>query len=202
MYYFYSPFVIFGMLINKVKRRYMMKETVEIWRPVVGYEGLYEVSNMGRVRSLNYNRTGKVKVLKNVLQVRDGYLFVCLRKNGEQKIKKIHRLVAEAFIPNPDNLPQVNHKDEDKTNNCSWNLEFCDQFYNNHYSKNWLRAIPAAVKTNSKPVLQFTKTGELIAEFFSAADAERKTGIWATTISKVCLGKQKTAGSYIWKFKN
>ena len=104
---------------------------IEEWRPVVGYEGLYEVSNTGQVRSLDrfYYRLHKGKVLSPTKD-RYGYLTVTLNCNGKSKTIKIHRLVAQAFLPNPDNLPQVNHKDEDKTNNNVTNLEWCTAKYN------------------------------------------------------------------------
>ena len=103
----------------------------EIWRPIEGYEGLYEVSNLGRVRSLDrfYYRLHKGKVLSPTKD-RYGYLTVTLNCNGKSKTIKIHRLVAQAFLPNPDNLPQVNHKDEVKSNNCVDNLEWCSAKYN------------------------------------------------------------------------
>ena len=104
---------------------------IEEWRPVVGYEGLYEVSNTGQVRSLDrfYYRLHKGKVLSPTKD-RYGYLTVTLNCNGKSKTIKIHRLVAQAFLPNPDNLPQVNHKDEVKTNNSVDNLEWCTAKYN------------------------------------------------------------------------
>ena len=104
---------------------------IEEWRPVVRYEGLYEVSNTGQVRSLDrfYYRLHKGKVLSPTKD-RYGYLTVTLNCNGKSKTIKIHRLVAQAFLPNPDNLPQVNHKDEDKTNNNVTNLEWCTAKYN------------------------------------------------------------------------
>lgn len=109
---------------------------MEEWRTIPGYEGLYEVSNTGRVRSLdrydsrNCFRKGKVlsPVKSNI-----GYLLVSLCCNGKYKGFTVHRLVAQAFIPNPDNLPEINHKDEDKTNNSVENLEWCDRKYNNNY---------------------------------------------------------------------
>ena len=110
----------------------------EIWRPVVGYEGLYEVSNTGRVRSLDRYVKGKGyrlhkgKVLSPIKN-KDGYLTVNLCCNGKIQHKTIHRLVIQTFIPNPDNLPEVNHLDEDKTNNSVDNLEWCTCSYNNNY---------------------------------------------------------------------
>ena len=114
--------------------------TEEIWRPVVGYEGLYEVSSYGRVRSLDRYVKGKSesyrlikgKVLSGSI-TKDGYVRCLIKVNGVGRSYFVHRLVAEAFIPNPDNLPQVNHKDEDKTNNNVDNLEWCDAKYNNNY---------------------------------------------------------------------
>ena len=103
----------------------------EIWKDIPGYEGKYEVSNLGNVRSLNYNRSGEPKLLKqgNV----NGYKVVILYKDGKKKTCNVHRLVAMTFIPNPDNLPIVNHKDEDKSNNNVNNLEWCTYKYNNTY---------------------------------------------------------------------
>lgn len=108
----------------------------EIWKDILGYEGFYQVSSFGRVRSLdrydsrNYFRKGRILKLS---ADRKGYLRVGLHSNGKEKFYSVHRLVAEAFIHNPDNLPEVNHIDEDKTNNRVENLEFCDSKYNNNY---------------------------------------------------------------------
>ena len=127
--------------------------TEEIWRPIEGYEGLYEVSSYGRVRSLDkyvkcdYEkyRLHKGKVLSPGKD-KDGYLSVVLSCNGKLHLKKIHRLVAEAFIPNPDNLPQVNHKDEDKTNNRVDNLEWCNRKYNCNYGSRNIRRRETLIK--------------------------------------------------------
>ena len=108
----------------------------EIWKDIEGYEGYYQVSNFGNVRSVDrvieysdgVKRLRKGRILKPYKN-RDGYLTCDLRKNSKHKISKIHRLVSEAFIPNPSNLPEVNHKDEDKTNNCVDNLEWCTRSY-------------------------------------------------------------------------
>lgn len=104
----------------------------QIWKDIKGYKGKYQVSNTGKVRSMNYRNTGKGKLMK--LGIRNaGYLQLGLYKDGKYKYYLVHRLVAEAFIPNPNNLPQVNHIDENKTNNCVWNLEWCNAKYNSNY---------------------------------------------------------------------
>lgn len=113
---------------------------IEEWRPVIGYEGLYEVSNLGRVRSVDryvkskgesyWLRKGK---MLSPAKDKNGYLKVNLSCNGKNNIIRVHRLVAQVFIHNPDNLPEINHKDEDKTNNRVDNLEWCDRKYNNNY---------------------------------------------------------------------
>ena len=113
---------------------------MEEWKSIPGYEGLYEVSNLGRVRSVDRY----VKYLNGMIHLHkgkvlspgirsDGYLQVSLCCNGKYKTIAVHRLVAQAFIENPDNLPEINHKDEDKTNNSVDNLEWCDRSYNNTY---------------------------------------------------------------------
>lgn len=104
----------------------------QIWKDIEGYEGLYQVSNTGKVRSLNYKGTGKKKIWKYAITV-NTYKQIALCKNGEIKYYYIHRLVAQAFIPNPNNYPVVNHKDENKSNNVVWNLEWCTQEYNCNY---------------------------------------------------------------------
>lgn len=104
----------------------------QIWKDVKGYEGLYQVSNTGRVRSLNYRNTGKVQVLKSQGQTQ-AYLLVRLCKEGASKLYLIHRLVAEAFIPNPNNYKEINHVDENKQNNIVSNLEWCTREYNQNY---------------------------------------------------------------------
>ena len=100
-----------------------MSKQIEEWKPVIGYEGIYEVSDCGNVRSLNYNKSGKVKLLKQIT-AKDGYLVVCLHKNGKQKEGKVHRLVATAFIPNPDNKPCIDHistiRNDNRVENLRW----------------------------------------------------------------------------------
>ena len=128
----------------------------EIWRPIEGYEGLYEVSNTGQVRSLDryvidslgHRKFYKGKVLIPV-KSNLGYLFVSLYCNGKHKRITVHRLVAQTFISNPDNLPEVNHRDEDKTNNRIDNLEFCDHKYNMNFGTRNIRRRETAIKNGS-----------------------------------------------------
>ena len=113
---------------------------MEEWRAVPGYEGLYEVSNKGNVRNVRRN------TLLRLPKTNKGYIRVCLCKNGKIYGKFVHRLIAQAFLPNPDNLPQVNHLDEDKSNNCVDNLEWCDGKYNVNYGTRNIRAKETAIK--------------------------------------------------------
>lgn len=176
---------------------------VEIWKAVVGHEGLYEVSNLGNVRRLptegtvgtgNYARDGRIlKSRKN----NKGYSLVDLWSNGKREQKLVHRLVAEAFIPNPDNLPEVNHKDENPSNCCLNNLEWCTHLYNSRYG---IRNIKIA-RANSKVVLQFDLEGRFVKKYPSTMDVQRETGIGNSRISECCRGKRKKAGGYIWEYE-
>ncbi len=164
----------------------------EEFKDIENYEGLYKISNFGRVYSV---KSGKfLKPQKH----KDNYLLVNLYKNEKMKTYKIHRLVAQAFIPNPLNLPQINHKDENKANNNVSNLEWCNSKYNINYGTRTEKV----TEKLSKPVLQFTKDGELVAEYPSTQEAARQTGIVQNNISSCCLGSRKSAGNYVWKFKD
>lgn len=160
-------------------------EYMALYKDVKGYEGLYLISDEGEVISLKHD---KPKRLKTGLRGRDGlfYEFVSLAKNGENKCFSVHRLVAEAFLDNPNNFPEVNHKDENPLNNCVDNLEWCTRQYNIDYSK-------------SKRVEQF-ENGEKIAEYKSIAEASRQTGIKRTAINNNLTGWSETAGGYTWKY--
>lgn len=172
----------------------------EICKDIKEYENMYQISNIGRVKSLENNKTKKEKILKPSVN-KIGYLNVKLYKNRKFKSFIVHRLVAEAFILSPNNLPQVNHKNEIKTDNRVENLEWCDAKYNNNYGTRLERV--AEKTTNgkcSKPVLQIDQlTDAIIAEFPSINEVERQLGI--SHISECCLGKRNTAGGFKWKYK-
>ncbi len=164
----------------------------EIWKDIKDFEGLYQISNLGRVKSLERidksNHLVKEKILK-IFKTRNGYLKVVLCKNGKQKNYDIHRLVAQAFITNPDNLPQVNHKDENKENNCVWNLEFCSCSYNTNYgTRNQKVSEKMTNGKLSKKVLQYDLEGNFIREFPSLMEVKRQFGYELNNISKCCRG--------------
>ena len=160
----------------------------EEFRAVKGYEGLYEVSNYGRVRSL---KNGKERILKGAINC-DGYLYVDLCKNSRHLKYYIHRLVAIAAIPNPYGLPQVNHINEDKQSNVVTNLEWCDAKYNVNYG--------TATQRRSKCVYQYSVSGEFVAEYPSIREAARQNGIWHSSINHCCNSTQNSAGGYVWSF--
>ena len=189
---------------------------IEVWKTAVYdgivYEGLYRVSNLGKILSLNYRNTGKPGLM-NPRKRKDGYSEVQLSKNKERKNCYVHRLVAETFLPNPDNLPEVNHKDEDKTNNFVFlnedgsvdkeksNLEWKTHKDNvNHGTRNERASKANTNGKCSKPVLQFTLDGEFIREWPSAMECERN-GFDQSNVSACCRGRIKSAYGYIWKHK-
>lgn len=177
---------------------------MEIWKDIKDFEGLYQVSNFGRVRSLNYGGTGKVKLLRPG-EDSNGYLQVFLYKNGKRKAFQVHRLVAKVFLPNWFDEPQVNHKDENKHNNfCGTpendfndgNLEWCDAKYNSNYGTRNERV----AEKQSKPVIQLTKTGELVREWPSIREAGRN-GFHQSSVTRCCRGKLKTHKGFHWEYK-
>ena len=202
----------------------------EEWRYIKEYEGLYQVSSLGRVKSLNYRNSNKEKILKLNLN-KSGYLHICLSKNGKVKAFNVHRLVAQAFIPNPNNYPIINHKDEDKSNNCVNNLEWCTYGYNSNYGTckhriSTTKKEKGMAKGKNNPFYgkhhtEYSKkkisenhkvrkvkcitTGK---EFNTIKEAGEYYKIkYSTNISKCCRGVQKSAGKHpvtgeklVWKY--
>lgn len=200
----------------------------EIWKDVVEYEGFYEVSNLGNVRSVSRRartwygeRMVNGKILKFVNNV--GYNTVSLCKNGVIKNQFVHRLVAMAFIDNPDNKPQIDHKNRNTKDNRVENLHWVTAHenamnpltrieksgenhfnYGNKYTEEFKRKLRDGHKSEHIPVLQYSKEGELLYEYESILEASRQTGINTTHISRCCKGLKnyKTAKGYIWRYKN
>jgi len=176
----------------------------EEWRVVVGWEGLYQVSNLGRVKSLPRPRNAKHPYItkERILRPRKvgkdrEYLSVALCYEGRYKQEKVHRLVARAFIPNPHGYKEINHKDENKGNNISSNLEWCSRSYNVNYGSGNAKRI----RTTREPVLQYTLDGVFIAEYNSFAEAAKVVGGSGANISHVVNGDYRTHRGYIWKRK-
>lgn len=161
----------------------------EIWKPVDGFNGFYEVSDLGRIRSTNR----LLKQRKN----NKGYFMVDLYKNNLRNQYLVHRLVAFAFVDNPQNYPCVNHKDENRENNKADNLEWCTQKYNMNYG-----SCPQRIgKANGKGVIQYDKSGNVVGKYISIIFAERMTGISNGSIGDCLHGRRKTAGGYLWRYE-
>lgn len=163
---------------------------MEIWKDIKNYEGIYQISNLGEIKN-------KEKVLKQY--VKKGYYTIGLRKNGKRKFYQVHRLVAQTFLDNNENFPQVNHKDENKLNNNVNNLEWCSASYNNCYGTRIERV--AQNNKNRQPVLLYDKSGNFIAEYFSVMEASRKTNIKPSCIVKSCKKRNYNPRKYIWRYK-
>lgn len=182
----------------------------EIWKPINGYDGLYEISNLGSIKSLERkvnSRYGTHHTIKeqviNCAISKDGYCTVMLYKNGKSERKRIHRLVYEAFICSIPKGYDIHHINNNKQDNRLENLELIEHILHIKNHKNEKDCIKAVVERCSKPVIQYLND-ELIAEYSSAVEAERQTGIDNAHISACCNNKpkHKTAGGYIWKFKS
>ena len=176
----------------------------EIWKQIAGYEELYEISSFGNVRSLDRvvpHTTKRQKRCAGKTISHDinwaGYHRVTLFKEHKRTRYAVHRLVAEAFVPNINNLPQINHKDENPHNNCASNLEWCDNKYNINYGTRTERASSHL----RKPVLQLDMNGAVVGRYISQNEAERQTGILQSCISRVCLGGARQSGGYIWRYE-
>ena len=165
----------------------------EIWRDIEGYEGLYQISNKGRVKSLY---KGSERILRPVID-KHGYMFVYLYNDNVRKYFKLHRLVAQAFISNPNNLNEVNYKDENKLNNCVENLEWMRHIDNCNYGTRNERITGRP----SIAILQYSKSGEFIKEWPSSREVKRVLGIDNSHIIACCKGKLKSSGGFIWKYK-
>ena len=167
---------------------------MEVWKCICGYEGSYQVSNLGNVRSLNYRRTGKVK---NLVPKKNncGRLWVDLK--GKPFL--IHRLVAEAFIPNRYNLPQINHKDENPKNNKVDNLEWCSGEYNRmQYIQN--HSDYGRKRERLENILQLNLDGTIVREWNCVRDIVAETGMNQWSITQCCDGKRKTAYGFRWRY--
>jgi len=164
----------------------------EVFLDIPNYEGLYQVSNFGNVKN---TRTRK---LLRPAKDTSGYKFVYLYKNNSRKAISVHRCVALAFLPNPNNYPQINHRDEDKTNNFVDNLEWCDNKYNANYGTRTKRS----AESHQKPILQFDKKGLYLRDWSSITNASKDLNIQYSSISQCCSGHRGSAGGYIWKYKN
>ena len=173
----------------------------EIWKDIKDYEGLYQISNLGNIRTIDgYN----IKPW-----ITRGYCYVALSKNGNSKKYRVHRLVAQAFIINPNNLQIINHKDENKQNNRVDNLEWCTQYENVHkyfdtkpekYNKSKKSIKKIKNYHLSRKILQLDKNGIILNTWNSMMDIERNLGIKSGNISLCCRGIKPTAKGYIWRY--
>ena len=168
---------------------------MEEWKDIKNYEGLYQISSLGRVKSLPKERNNGINneiILKQCTD-KKGYKRVNLYKNKKSTRVLVHRLVAEAFLNNPNNYPLINHKDENPSNNKVENLEWCTYKYNNEYN--------GKHKKSCKPVIQYDKNMNFINVFESAREASRILKIQYKNISACCRGLRNSCGGYKWKFK-
>ena len=164
----------------------------EYWKDIAGFEGKYQISSLGRIKSYLVDNSGRIM---RPMVCTNGYLRIDLRKNGRYYKYLIHRLVAEAFLPNPNNFEYVNHKDETRDNNCVNNLEWCTKKYNLNYGTIKERQR----KAKEIPVLQFTKNGEFVRQWDSSMEVEKTLGWDRSAILRCCNGKQATSHNYVWK---
>lgn len=173
----------------------------ELWKDVKGYEGLYQVSNLGNVRSLVRQTKGKLLAQSK----RRGYLYVGLYKKDDcenRTIKQVlvHRLVAEAFVSNPNSYNEVNHIDECKTNNRADNLEWCSHKYNINYGMGAIRRKQHSGEPFAKAVIQKDLEGNVLKRWRSLGEIERKTGMAKSGICRCCNRQNATAYGYVWVY--
>lgn len=184
----------------------------EIWKEIPGWEGFYEASNLGEIRSIRRVVTRpngrplpvNSKILSQATN-KYGYKAVVLCRHGVMKTMAVHRLIAMTFIPNDCNYPTVNHKNEVKSDNRAENLEWCTLAYNIRYGTCQARRAQKVKKNNpktSRPVIMMDLSGGALQEFPSLMEAQRQTGVKNQNIWECCAGgRSKTAGGYKWKFK-
>ena len=180
--FYYIISVVYLIITKNIK-----KKKKKIWAVKDGFL----VLRNGTIFSLNWYNTGKCVEVK---QSKDGRGYLQFRCNGRKTL--VHRFVAECFLPNPENLPCINHKDENKTNNCVENLEWCTHKYNLNYGTRNERI----GETNSKKVLQYTLDGKFVKEWQSLREIERVLGFSHGNISNCCNGKQKSAYGFVWSY--
>lgn len=187
-----------------------MEEKEFTWMPIDNYENSYAVSSLGMIKRTKY----KTKICDKFLKVwtdRDGYSTVVLCKNGKLSNHKVHRIVANAFIPNPENKETVNHRDGNKMNNAVSNLEWATRSENTFHAirtglkprttPKQIAAVKKLTESNKKPIMQFSKdTLKYIKTYASATDASKELSIDLSNISSCCLGKTQSAGGFNWKY--
>lgn len=177
-------------------------ENKEIWKPIKGYEGYYEVSNLGRVRSVERiveRKDGSIRRYKGKILspcFPHGYAHVNLARNGKYKSVKVHRLVAESFIPNPNNYSEINHKNEIKDDNRVSNLEWCSRKYNCNYGNRASKFI----QSKSKEIVQLTLEGDYISKYKSIKEASEV--LHNSSIGNALRGNYIQAAGYCWVYKD
>lgn len=174
---------------------------IEIWRDIDGYEGLYQVSNTGKVRSLNYKRTGHYKILKTTKNHK-GYLSVGLYRNNKKESVLVHRLVCKTFIPNPENKPHIDHintiRDDNRIENLRWVTP--KENSSNPITKKRINKRFGSNNPAAKAVVQLDLNDRVIYYWDTAKNANLKTKIHRGHISSCCKGLLKTSGGYKWKY--
>lgn len=187
---------------------------MEKWKTIPGYEGKYEASDRGNIRSLNRNKT----TIMRLTLTRHNYYMVTLRQNGKNVHRSVHRLIALTWIPNPNNLPEVDHINSIPSDNRLENLRWCTKEENMHNpatiekrrqaKKRPYSLTPISEERRaeisqrlSKPIIQMDRRWNFIREYSSIKEASLSTGIHQSTISNCCRGKGRTAGDFRWKFK-